>query len=85
MGEKYKFSLWDYMFASGDPARRRKDNTEEGIFCSQLIAMVYQHMGIMREDVGAGKFLPGAFAAGSALPFIGDAGLGTEYLIDFFV
>jgi hypothetical protein len=59
----------------------RRHQTNDTIFCAELVATTYTAMGLLPEDRPLNAYDPGSFWSGDDLPLI-DAQLGTEIRVD---
>ena len=82
LGKSYYFSTWDLLFSRRKDGELHKEE-QESYFCSELIACVYKHMGIIDGNASARHYLPGSFSVDMQIPFVSGAALGSEHLLDF--
>eukprot|EP00455_Lapot_gusevi_P048857 TRINITY_DN6820_c0_g1_i7.p2 TRINITY_DN6820_c0_g1~~TRINITY_DN6820_c0_g1_i7.p2 ORF type:complete len:108 (+),score=30.14 TRINITY_DN6820_c0_g1_i7:55-378(+) len=58
-------------------------SNDRTFFCSELVARAYKSMGLLRESLSSGAYLPGSFSARSNLVLLNGAQLSDEYEIEF--
>ena len=58
--------------------RFRKEATGEGVYCAQLLAITFRHMGLLDPKKPANWYDPGKFWSGDHLELEGGATLGGE-------
>ena len=63
--------------------KHRESTSEEGYFCSELLATAFKRCGLMAQEVTASRYWPGHFSTEKKLELEGEARLGEELLIDF--
>jgi len=73
--KKFKFSLKSVFGKGGG------QNENQTFFWSELIAAVYQVLGILPEDEVCSRYWPGSFSTEKNIRLINGASLGEEYLI----
>jgi hypothetical protein len=86
LGKKYRFSTWRLLFSQDSPVKPSSGSVEgddRSYFCSELVACVYKHLGLLKPTVSAHQFLPRSFTADAPSHFVEGAGFGSEYLLDF--
>jgi len=59
------------------------DLSKNNYFCSELVACLYMSLGILDKKVPAKNYLPGSFSSHMSMPFVNQASLGPEYIIEF--
>ena len=82
-GKKYYFSLWKYFFKSFYKSKKTDNFKNEGYFCSELIAAVYNYCEIISNKINITNYLPSSFAENGDASFNEGFGLGPEYIIIF--
>lgn len=63
--------------------RRRNPTNERDYFCSELIAVCMQVMGLLPGRENPDRYLPGDFSTKRVLPLLDGAQLGPEMRLDF--
>jgi hypothetical protein len=58
--------------------RRRSESSLETIYCAELVATTYQHMGLLPEGRPASWYDPGRFWSGDRIDFVPPFTLGGE-------
>lgn len=76
-GKKFKLS------ASKLLGKHRESASEEGYFCSELLATAFKRCGLLAQDMAASRYWPGHFSTEKKIELVGEARLGEELLIDF--
>ena len=66
-----------YMIRANYQLNRDKDT--QSVFCSELIAMVYQRVGLLSESREASNFTPNDFWPGTRTPLLVDARIVDGY------
>jgi hypothetical protein len=61
--------------------RLRRSSSLETIYCAELVATTYQHMGLLPKRRPASWYDPGRFWSGDRLPLAGGASLGLEIAV----
>lgn len=64
-GKAYEQSLWQLIRAGFKWKLQQKDLGS--LFCSELVAEVYQRMGILKDTIPSNEFNPGDFAKGGCV------------------
>jgi hypothetical protein len=59
-------------------ARARRPSTLETVFCAELVATTYQHMGLLPARRPAGWYDPGRFWSGDRIALVAPYALGGE-------
>jgi hypothetical protein len=62
--------------------RLRRKSSLETVYCAELVAMTYQHMGLLPARRPAGWYDPGRFWSGDRIELAPPFALGGEILID---
>jgi hypothetical protein len=62
-------------------SRTRRPASVEGVFCAQLVATTYQHMGLLPGTRPASWYDPGRFWSGDHLPLVAPYELSAEIAI----
>ena len=62
-------------------SRARRPATLESIFCAQLVATTYQHMGLLDSTRPANWYDPGRFWSGDHLPLVWPYALSAEIAV----
>jgi hypothetical protein len=57
---------------------RRQSATDEAVYCAQLLAITFRHMGLLDPSKPANWYDPGKFWSGDRLELAGGASLGGE-------
>lgn len=78
-GKKYKITASKLLRRAGN----KRPGSEEGFFCSELVASAYKHIGLLPSEVPASNYLPGDFARERRLELLGGARFEADFLIDF--
>lgn len=78
-GKKYKITASKLLRRAGN----KRPGSEEGFFCSELVASAYKHVGLLPPQTPASNYLPGDFAREKRLDLLGGARFEADYLIDF--
>jgi hypothetical protein len=60
---------------------RRRSASLETIFCAELVATTYQHMGLLAATKAASAFDPGRFWSGDAIDLVPPYELGAEIAV----
>ena len=63
-------------------ARVRRRSSLETIYCAELVAATYQHMGLLPERRPASWYDPGKFWSGDAIELVPPFELGREVAVD---
>ena len=82
LGRKYSLSIKKLMRSKTSHGSSEKQ-TNEGYFCSELVAAFFKALKLLPENKAASRYWPGSFAARSKLKLINGAKLGPEMLVDF--
>jgi hypothetical protein len=61
---------------------RRRGTSLETVYCAELVATTYQHMGLLPSRRPASWYDPGRFWSGDDLELTGDADLGEEIAVE---
>jgi hypothetical protein len=77
-GRRYRLSLGKLC-----GTRRRNSTNEVDYFCSELVAVCLQVMGLLTQDVIPGRFLPGSFSVKNDVALVEGARLGPEQMLIF--
>jgi len=62
--------------------RVRREATDEAIYCAQLLAITFRHMGLLDARKPANWYDPGSFWSGDRLELANGASLGGELAVD---
>jgi hypothetical protein len=62
-------------------ARTRRPSTLETVFCAELVATTYQHMGLLPAQRPAGWYDPGRFWSGDRIALVPPYALGGEIAV----
>jgi hypothetical protein len=81
VGKKYKISAAKLFKKKSELADPNEEN--QTFFCSELIAACYKKMNLLPVEVSCSTYWPGHFSCEKKLPFLKNAKLGPEFLIDF--
>ena len=61
---------------------RRRDSSLETIYCAELVATTYQHMGLLPKRRPASWYDPGRFWSGDRIELVPPFALGPEMAVD---
>jgi hypothetical protein len=61
--------------------RARHEATREALYCAQLVAITYRHMGLLDGKRPSNWYDPGTFWSGDRLALAGGASLGAEIAV----
>lgn len=75
-------SYWKMLFEflRGRLLKEEKAKTDD-VFCAELVAETYKHMGLLPHDVPSNSFLPKDFSSKVALTLLNNARLGEEIFL----
>ncbi len=62
-------------------SRTRRPSSVESVFCAQLVATTYQHMGLLPSTRPATRYDPGRFWSGDRLPLVAPFELSAEIAV----
>ena len=82
-GKKYYFSVWHYLFKGFYKSKITNNFKNNGYFCSELIAAIYNYCGIISNRMNITNYLPSSFAENGDAVFNEGFSLGPEYIIIF--
>ena len=82
-GKKYYFSILEYLFKGCKKNKITNNIKNNGYFCSELIAAVYNYCDIISNKINITNYLPSSFAENGDASFNEGYSLGPEYVIVF--
>lgn len=82
-GKKYYFSILEYLFKGCKKNKITNNIKNNGYFCSELIAAVYNYCDIISNKINITNYLPSSFAENGDAAFNEGYSLGPEYVIVF--
>jgi hypothetical protein len=62
-------------------SRTRRPASVESVFCAELVATTYQHMGLLPSTRPANWYDPGRFWSGDRLPLVAPYALSAEIAV----
>jgi len=75
------FPTTQELFKGWLTSRTRHPSSLESVFCAQLVATTYQHMGLLASTRPANRYDPGRFWSGDHLPLIAPYELSAEIAV----
>ncbi len=63
------------------PGRVRRSSSLETVFCAELVATTYQHMGLLAGTRPASRYDPGRFWSGDRIALVAPYGLAAEIAV----
>ena len=63
------------------PGRVRRSSSLETVFCAELVATTYQHMGLLAGTRPASRYDPGRFWSGDRIAFVAPYALAAEIAV----
>lgn len=76
-GMQFQFS------ASKLIGKHSSSSTQQGYFCSELLAIAFKRCGLLPPEAIPSRYFPGHFSTEKRLELLSPAHLGAELLIDF--
>ena len=79
LGKKYRITVSKLLGRT----KNRSPGTEEGYFCSELVAAALKKLELLPAEIPAANYLPGAFSRAGSVKLLKGASYSDEFVIDF--
>ena len=80
---KYQLNLLKIILNNTSAETVEKLSSNEGFFCSELVANAYIYMGLLPKETSGAHYFPLHFTAEKSLKWKEGVSLGEEYIVDF--